>query len=170
MLSTMRGVGIADLVKDISRIADLEVEVSEDFEEDVIGGTVAGQEGATPGQPPTNPPANADAAPQGDTEQQAAPNPPEAVNNRVALMAARIARSVREYDDLSDAESLRTLMALRTEYDDLSLDEQERVNKALAPVLYNSTFLTDAAMADVAAGYAMAAFQAAQRETDHALH
>ncbi len=170
MLSTVRGVGVADVVKEIARIADLEVEVSEEFEEDVIGGTVAGV------QTPTPPPANQN-QPQGDTEQQAAPNPPDndqgvsqQVANQANVLAARIARSIREYDDLQDRDLLPAIMALKAEYEELPPGAQELVNRALTPILYNSAFLSNAAMEDMAAGYAMAAFHAAQRETDHALH
>jgi PBSX family phage portal protein len=166
MLSTIRGVGVADVVKEISRIADLEIEVSEDFEEDVIGGTVAGEDMPTP-------PANNPNPPQGDTEQQAAPNPPQVSNevrNAAHVLAARIARSVQEYDDLQDRECLRALTEMRAAYDAMTPEGQEIVNRALTPLLYNSAFLSDAAMQDVAAGYAMAAFHAAQRETEHALH
>lgn len=167
MLSAIKGIGVSDLVGAIATIAGLEIAVHEDHEEDVIGvdgetGEGAGEgaqtgAGGQPGQPGDKAP------PRGDGDA----TPPEPgvtsqVKNQAIVLAARMARSIREFDDMEDFDDLNGLIAMEMIYDALPPGGQEVVNRALAPILYNSTFLSDAAMGDVAAGYAKSAFNSAR--------
>lgn len=172
MLAAIRGVAVADIVDGISMVAGLGIEISEDHSEDVVG--IAGDTGQDAGNGPQPPAEGAQAGQQagnGATPPQpanATSEPPQpgvtsTVQNQANVIAARIARSIREFDDLEDHADLDELLALETAYDALPPGGQELVNKALAPILYNSTFLNDAAMADVAAGFAKAAFHAARK-------
>ena len=172
MLAGIKGVGVADLVRSISTISGLEIEVHEDHQEDIIGVTGETGEGAGEGDQGQNPasdegaegaPGEAQTPPDQDDEGEAPrPGVTSQVRNQAVVLAARMARVIREFDDLSDENDLADLLDLESLYDDLPPGGQDIVNNALAPVLYNSPFLNDAAMADVAAGYAKAAFHAAR--------
>lgn len=167
MLSAIKGVGVADIVKAISTIAGLEIEVHEDHQDDIVGVTGETGEGAGEGD-------QTGVAPDDDGANGQTPPPPQSggkppspgvtsqVRNQAIVLAARMARTIREFDDLADDNDLSDLLELETTYDALSPGAQDIVNSALAPVLYNSPFLNDAAMSDVAAGYAKAAFHAAR--------
>lgn len=159
MLATVQGVGVADLVKEISRVSGVEIYVSDEHEQDIIGTTGTADAGAGGGTG-----ANPSNGPQGGAAEPApAPEPgvTSTVRNQANVIAAKIARAVREYDDLTSPEALAALLSVREAYDELPPGGQEVVNKALTPVLFNSPFLNEAAMTDVAAGYAMAAFHEA---------
>lgn len=164
MLATVRGVGVADLVKAISAAGGLEIDVAEDHQTEVVGVDGTADTGGT-----SSSVGDGGASQAGGDGQQAGetPPPPEpgvtsTVRNQANVLAARIARSVREFDDLAEAADLNELLSLEKAYDELTPGGQELVNKALSPILYSSPFLNDAAMADVAIGYAKAAFAAAR--------
>lgn len=171
MLSTVPGVGVSDLVDAVSLAAGLNIEISEEYSEDVVRATVPignlpgmGAPGATEGAPAANS-GNQGQAPQ--TPANAPTEPPEpgvtsAVRNQASTLAVRMARAIQSFDDMDSLTDLASLCGMEEEYDQLPPGGQELVNKMLTPILYNSPFLHSAAMEDVAAGYARAAFQSAR--------
>lgn len=176
MLSAIRGVGLSDVVDAISQVTGLEIELGDDYTEAVVGDTSTivppeGPEGQEPGDGTPAPPS---VGTEGNGQAPAnAPEPPapgvtSQVANSAQVLAARIARAVKEFDDMAEARDLDELLGLEKGYDDLPPGGQDIVNKALGPILYHSTFLSGAALADMAAGYAKAAFNAAryQREQE----
>lgn len=167
MLSTQRGVGLKDLVDEIAKVAGLELEVAKGYEAEVVGdmtNLLAPQDSPGAGAPANNPAAPG-ATPQTPDSTPQRPSTPVAntVRNRLVGLATRISRCIRAYDDFGEETELQELMQLRAEYERLAPQYQEIVNRALAPALYNAPFLSDAAMADIAKGYAVAAFHTAER-------
>jgi len=175
MLGETKGVGLADFVGGVSQVAGLEIEVHEDHEEDVIG--VSGVPAPGDGNPPPPPPAagateDGQEAGNGDTPppptgegEPPSPGVTSTVRNQAVVLASRIARSIRDYEDTQEESYIADLLALEALYDELPESGRELVNKALGPVVFNSPFLSDAAMGEVAAGYAKAAFHAARAQS-----
>ena len=170
MMSTVRGIGLADLVGGISKVAGLDIEIHEDFEEGVIGASAPGV--PPTGEPTTEAPEGGQEAGNGDTPapptgegEPPAPGVTSTVRNQAIVLAARIARSIRDYEDTEDRDYMADLIKLESAYDHLPPGGQDLVNKALGPLMFNSPFLADAAMGEIAAGYAKAAFNAARVQT-----
>lgn len=168
MVSTVRGVAVSDFVSELSRVSGVDIDVAEDHQEDVIGvdGTADTGDGNPPPegtQPPQGADQNAGGPPPANAPDAPEPGVTSTVRNQANLVASRMARRIREFDDLGEDTELDDLLKIEADYDALPPGGQEIVDRMLAPVLFNSTFLTEAAMADVAAGYAKAAFIAARR-------
>lgn len=171
MLMSVPGVGVPDIVKQISHVSGVDVEVAEGYEEEVMV-RPPGLSGAGPAT------AGSDEAPQDQqgAEQDPAERPEANAQNianlrmRARNIATRIAYAVRDYDEKSDLESCKVLVEMRDIFEQEPVPVQELINRALAPVLYNSPFLSEAAMSEVASGYAHAAFAAAERQMKREAH
>jgi len=172
LLSKMKGVSVKDLAEAASDISGLDITVSDDYEDALVGEN--GVEGGTPvgagAEPPSGPAQTNGAAgggppqpPQADGPQTAAQSVSNADRRAAGTLASKVVRAIREYEDTQDPEALVQLLDLEKRYDELSFDMQELVNACMSPVVFSSPFLSDAAMQDVALGYAKAAFAEARR-------
>ena len=174
MATTMKGISIAELAEQLSTVANVDITVSEDYRDTIVGVDDGDEnEGNTPAdgpnpEPGATPPATP-ATPTGASGD--APTPPIQSNKRsVQLLAASIGRNIRDYDDTENEEFLKMLVGCQEEYEVMSLADQASVDQHLAPIMYTSTFLHNAALSDVAAAYAQVAFNDAKRllETENA--
>jgi len=158
MAKDIKGVSLSELVEQISQIANVKLTIAEGMEEEIVGG-----EGNEP-VAPTPAPANAPTAPAGEVEPPAPPV--QAQKRKAQMLAASIARHIRDYDEMGDLEYLKEMVELEDRYNALSKAQQTIVDQHLAPVIYTSAFLNAAAMEDVASAYALSAFADARRKLD----
>jgi capsid portal protein len=175
LLGNAKGVSLSDWVDTISDIASLDLGVSEEYEDAVIG------EGVSPtGDGPDQTGAGAEGVPQGDGAQPPAnsPNQPQqpapgvsAQKRKALVIAASIGRAIRDFeDDNTDIDCLSKLVDLEKLYDALDDDDRATVDQHLAPVIYTSAYLTDIAMNDLSRSYAKSAFADARNRLTAKAH
>lgn len=185
MLRDMPGLGLDDYVTAIGDAANIELSVAEGYDKlvfdgkggvekaddiDADGNRLSDEDDEEDETVPTPPPGTQPPPPPAEGDQAGAPpdNAPtpgvtSTVQNRKAnIMAARIARAIRDFEADEDLQVLEALVACKADYDALDAGSKELVEKYLAPLVFTSPFLSEATMGDLSVAYAASIFREAE--------